>query len=179
MLTIRPDARRSSPGKRSPPGRALDLPDPLSPWHGVVLGHHPPLLYREDAIQILALNPDKGVFFLRRRHAELPVHLRDGGQKTVGLLHRPDPSQAQLRRQAPLPGGEASFAPSPRLRRVGRNHRHARLLAPPSPCALIPPPPAAHNRSRRWRHPPPPSRHTSAGLETTDAGSGPDQQHSR
>ena len=60
----------------------------------------------------------KLVLGLRRRHRKFPVRSRR-------KFHGADPGQAQLLRQSPLPGAEATLAASPRLRRVGRDHLDA------------------------------------------------------
>jgi hypothetical protein len=93
-------------------------------FDGVVLTHHSSCLHRKDPVQVLAVQGHKGMTWPLGPHPELPVHLRNVvfPQEAVRFLQRGDPGQAQFLRQPSLPGAKPPFAPSPRLRRVGRDN---------------------------------------------------------
>src|SRR5712692_5401114 len=116
-------------GQRAAPVHPIDLQHAPTHAHRVVPVHHPLVLHREDALQVLAAGRHKRAFRLRRRHRKAPVELREVTlpQKPVGFFHRGDPSQPQLLWQPSLPGAEIPLASSPRLRRIRRNHLDPQL----------------------------------------------------
>src|SRR6478735_4171869 len=85
--------------------RLLDLPTAAADCHRVVLLDDPLGLDTEDPVQIAPAGPPECRPFLRRRHAELAVELRDVPvpQKAIGPLDRFNSRQAKLLRQPPLP----------------------------------------------------------------------------
>src|SRR6266568_2340824 len=120
-------------GQGASPARPLQLPHPSGQSHRVVVSDHALMLHREDPIQVPAPHRHESMPALRRRSRELTVHLRDCSlaQEPVRFLQRPNPGQAQLLRQPPLPGPKAPLAASPRLRRVGGDHFDLQLLQRP------------------------------------------------
>src|SRR5277367_5471443 len=98
-------------GQRMFPATLLDLPPAIADSHGVVLTHNPFRVDREDPIQIPASAFTEGRSLFRRRHGKVLVELLDVvlAEETVGLLQIADAGQAQLLRQAPLPGGVVAF----------------------------------------------------------------------
>src|ERR1017187_1283926 len=123
----------AAPRQRSPPAHGFDLQSQVLKADRVVAVHRALELQRKDALQVFPPIGHKGSARLRRCYLEAAIELPDVmlAQKDVRRLHRPDPTQAQFLRQPALPGAEAAFAPSPRLRRVGGNHAYSQLAQRP------------------------------------------------
>jgi hypothetical protein len=111
------------------PADRLDLQRQVLKADGVVLVDCALELEGEDQVQILARAGQERGSALRRWDLKAAVELGHIvlGEKSVGRLQSADSMQSQLLRQSPLPGGEAAFRASPRLRRVGRNHMDPQL----------------------------------------------------
>ena len=108
----------------SSPARRFDLQRFPTHHHRVIPAHHPHLLHREQHIQILPLARQKRATRLQGRHLEALIELGRVLllQKSVGLLQRAYPAQAQFLRQASLPSPEAPLRTPSRLRGVGWDH---------------------------------------------------------
>src|ERR1700687_2825714 len=112
----------------------VDLPRPSLDGHGVIVVHHALRLHAEDPVQVTSPRPPERRAFLRRRHAELVVELRDVPipQECIGALHRGHPRQAELLRQAPLPSPKTPLRAASRLWSGPRDQFVSQLLHSPS-----------------------------------------------
>src|ERR1035437_2196013 len=112
------------------PFSSLDLQDQVVKAYGVVPINCALESLREDHFQIPVPAGYERRSALRCRHREAAVELGDVVlvEKLVGPFQSSDPAQSQLLRQPSLPSREVAFRAAPRLRRVSRNHMHAKFL---------------------------------------------------
>ena len=124
-------------GQGAAPLQRLDPQTEILKLHRIVTVDHPRMLQRENALQVLPRQGDKGAAALARRRPESAVELPNIflPRKTVGLFDGLDAAQPQFLRQAPLPKLRSE-------RPIGRNHLDPQL--PHGPAHLRQPLLAVH-----------------------------------
>jgi hypothetical protein len=110
-------------GQGCPPTALVDLEHLVAQNDGVVFVHGPRVPDREDLFQATLGRRHKGRASLPSCHREFLIKLGhiSTPPELVRGLNRVHATQAQLLRQAPLPGAEISLATAPGLRRIGRD----------------------------------------------------------
>jgi hypothetical protein len=111
-------------GESAAPAGGLDLQHAIQKTDGIVAAHRALELQREHALQIAACARHEGTARFGCRNLKTAIELGDVAlaQEAIGLVQRTASGQAQLLRQAPLPGSEVAFTAAARLWRIGRNH---------------------------------------------------------